>query len=123
MLYCLVAGSRNFYDYAFLKDTLDKLLANQKEVTIISGGAKGADSLAERYANEKGHDCIIFKADWKQYGRAAGIKRNEEIQQYIAQFGNRCCIAFWDGQSKGTKSNFKLAKKYNNELYIVKFNK
>lgn len=121
MFYCLVVGSRNFDNYDLLETMLDNLLIDQHDIAIVSGGAKGADSLAERYALEKDCTCIVFKANWKQYGRSAGIKRNEEMQQYIAQFENRCCIAFWDGQSKGTQSNFKLAEKYGNRLHIVRW--
>lgn len=119
MFYCLVVGSRGFDDYDLLEKTLDKLLVNQSAVTIVSGGAKGADTLAEEYAAEKGYECIVFKADWKQQGRAAGIIRNEQMHKYIAQYDKRGCVAFWDGQSRGTQSNFNLAKKYNNPLRII----
>lgn len=121
MFYCLVVGSRTFNDFIILRNTLDRLLVNQGSVTIVSGGAKGADTMAERYASSKGYECIIFPADWKQYGRAAGIIRNEQMHKFIAQYKNKGCVAFWDGQSKGTQSNFKLAQKYNNPLRIIKF--
>ena len=106
-----------------MKKILDKLLYNQKEVTIVSGGARGADSLAEKYAVDNGYPCVVFKADWRQYGKSAGIVRNEEMHRFIAQYKKRGCVAFWDGQSKGTYSNFDLAKKYNNPLRIVKISK
>lgn len=121
MFYCLVVGSREFTNYKQMEINLDKFLSNQKEVTIVSGGAKGADALAEKYAAKRGYECIVFKADWKQYGKAAGIIRNEQMHKFIAQFEKRGCVAFWDGQSKGTYSNFNLAKKYNNPLRIVEF--
>lgn len=123
MFYCLVVGSREFADYDKLEDALDKLLRNQKEVTIISGGARGADALAEKYAADRGYSCMVFKADWKQYGKAAGIIRNEQMHKFIAQHEKRGCVAFWDGRSKGTYSNFDLANKYNNPLRIVRFEK
>ena len=120
MFYCLVVGSRSFIDYELLVRTLDKLLINQKEVTIISGGAKGTDTLAEQYAVSKGYDCIVFNADWSRYGKSAGIIRNQQMHNYIAQYKNRGCVAFWDGQSKGTYSNFELARKYDNPLRIIR---
>lgn len=119
--YCLVVGSRTFDDYDILKNEMDAYLADTKDVVIVSGGAKGADSLAERYAKEKGYSVEVFKADWKRYGRAAGPIRNEEMQKFISQFSDRVCIAFWDGKSKGTQSNFNLARRYKNPLKIVKF--
>lgn len=119
--YCLVVGSRTFDDFDRLESELDAALEGTANVVIVSGGAKGADSLAEKYADKKGYEKAVFKANWKQYGRAAGPKRNEEMQQFISQFDDRLCVAFWDGKSKGTASNFTLAKKYNNPLKIVKF--
>lgn len=47
MFYCLVIGSRGFDNYPLLKSELDKLLVNHHSVTIVSGCAKGADTLAE----------------------------------------------------------------------------
>jgi predicted Rossmann fold nucleotide-binding protein DprA/Smf involved in DNA uptake len=70
-----VVGSRTFNNYEFFKDKLDQLSVAK----IISGGARGADQLAERYAKEKGISFEIYSAKWKQYGRAAGPIRNEEI--------------------------------------------
>ncbi len=49
----IIAGSREFKDYDFLREKMDKLLINQKEVEIVSGGCRGADILGEKYANEK----------------------------------------------------------------------
>ena len=51
----IVAGSRTFNDYKLLTDKLDYFLQNQKDITIISGKAKGADSLGEDYAHQNFH--------------------------------------------------------------------
>ena len=48
----IIAGSRNFNDYEILKKKLNAILKNQKDVTIISGTANGADKMGEWYANE-----------------------------------------------------------------------
>ena len=123
MFYCLVVGSRSFDNYDLLESSLDKLLIKKKDIVIVSGGAKGADTLAEEYAANRGYECMVFKANWQQHGRAAGIFRNEEMHRYISQFEKRGCVAFWDGQSRGTYSNFELAKKYNNPLRIIRIDK
>ena len=57
-----VIGSRNFNDYELVKETLTRL----KITLLVSGGAKGADSLGERYANENNITTLIFKPDWKK---------------------------------------------------------
>ena len=122
----LIVGSRAFNDYNLLKNTIDNILAekNCKEnIEIVNGGAKGADSLAEQYAKEKGYALRIFPADWNQYGKSAGYKRNIEMHDYISRFDDRCCVAFWDGESKGTQHSFELAKIYANNLIIIEYNK
>jgi hypothetical protein len=119
--YCLVVGSRTFENYNLMKNKLDKLLVNQKNVVIVSGGARGADSLAEKYAKEKGYTLKIFKADWKKWGNYAGYERNNRMHEYIKDYEKRGCVAFWDGKSHGTKQNFDLCEKYNTPLRIIKF--
>lgn len=62
--YCLVVGSRTFDDYELMKKKLDHILKNYHRIVIVSGGARGADSLAERYAKEKGYPLKVFPAEW-----------------------------------------------------------
>lgn len=119
--FCLVVGSRSFQDYRLLSEKLDYLLKEQPEVVIVSGGANGADSLAERYAKEKNIPCIVFPAKWEELGNSAGYIRNAQMHEFISKVSNRGCVAFWDGKSKGTKHNFALAYKYNNPLRVVRF--
>jgi hypothetical protein len=77
--------------------------------TVVSGGAKGADTFAEIYARERGLDVIIFKADWNRHGRRAGFLRNHDIV-------NECdrLVAFWSdsrgGKSTGTQHSIRLAR-------------
>lgn len=121
--YLLIAGSRTFNDYELLKERCDFFLQNQKgTIHIVSGGAKGADTLAERYAKERGYELHVFPADWNTYGNSAGYIRNEEMHKFIAKASyKKGVVCFWDGQSKGTAHNFELSKKYNNPLRVVKF--
>jgi hypothetical protein len=77
-----IVGSRTFFDYKVLKNTLDDISTEHSlnYIEIISGGAKGADSLGEMYAKEKGIPTKIFPAEWKKYGKSAGFKRNVDIK-------------------------------------------
>jgi hypothetical protein len=105
----IIAGSRDFNDYNLLKNNCDVLLSLTKEnIEIVSGGARGADSLGERYAQENNLELKIFPADWS-IGKGAGFIRNKQMADY-----SDALIAFWDGKSKGTKMMIDLAKK--NEL-------
>lgn len=113
-----VVGSRTFNDYPYMKRLLDDLLRSYWvwKCTIVSGGALGADSLAIDYAKEEGHDWKVFPAKWRVngiYDRSAGYKRNVEIVDYSDMI-----VAFWDGQSKGTKHTIDLAMKQGKPTYI-----
>lgn len=121
--YMLVAGSRTYNNYQEMCQCLDLLLKNQvaqnRKIVIVSGGARGADELAERYADERGYEKHIMPANWEKYGKSAGYRRNEEMHLYISvPSGKRGCVCFWDMQSKGTRHNFKLAFAHNNPIRV-----
>lgn len=109
-----IVGSRDFDDY----ELVDKLCAHLVERcdinAIVSGGAKGADKLGERFARQYGLDMIVFKPDWQQFGKRAGYLRNVEIIE-----ASNIVIAFWDGMSKGTKHSIDIATKANKLLIVV----
>ena len=93
--YLLIAGSRSFEDYSLLKEITDYTLRNRNEnIVIISGGARGADTLAKQYAYEKQYEYLEFKADWNAFGKSAGYIRNEEMHKFISQFENRGALYF-----------------------------
>lgn len=123
MFYVLIVGSRSFDDFNLLVAKCDKLLANHQEVTVVSGGARGADALAKRYAHLRNFGYVEFRADWERIGKSAGYRRNEQMHAFISQFEHRGVIAFWDGGSKGTAHNFGLCERFNNPLRLVRFTK
>ena len=107
-----IIGSRSFFDYTML----EKILNKEKIDILVSGGAKGADSLGEQYAKNNNIPTLIFKPDWKKFGRAAGFIRNKDIIDNSDKV-----IAFWDGKSKGTLNSINLAKKQNKKVIIYEF--
>ena len=120
--YLLIAGSRDFNDYKRLESICNLLLRNVKcDIVIVSGGARGADTLAEHYAFTNGFELKVFKAKWDKYGKSAGYRRNEEMQEFIAKKNRKGIICFWDGSSKGTRHNFELARKLQNPLRIYNY--
>lgn len=121
--FCLVVGSRSIDDYEFVKTKLDHLLSNHKNIAIVSGGARGVDACAKKYAMEKHCFYKEFPADWERFGKSAGFVRNAEMHKYLSKQKFKGCVAFWDGESVGTKSNFELAKKYGNEIKVVRKDK
>lgn len=105
----IIAGSRDFSDYDLLKTKLDyflsKKVADGYKIVIVSGAAKGADKLGERYAKERGYYIDSYPADWDRYGKRAGYLRNVEMANAADAL-----IAFWDGVSKGTKHMIDIAE-------------
>ena len=98
-----VIGTRTFDNYQALCETLGNLANTPTE--IISGGATGADALAERYAKDNHLPLVIFRANWEKHGKAAGPVRNKIIIENCDQL-----VAFWDGESKGTNHTIKIAR-------------
>jgi len=107
MFKVIVAGGRYFNDYELLKNKLDYILQNKlPNVEIVSGTAKGADTLGERYAKENNLGIHRKPADWDTFGKSAGYRRNAEMADY-----SDGCVCFWDGKSRGTKHMIDLAKR------------
>ncbi len=105
-----VVGSRSFANYEFLKEILDEhffLPIGDVLVKIISGGARGADALARQYSEERDLELIEFLPEWDKYsGKSAAIVRNQKIVDH-----SDIIVAFWDGESRGTRHTLRLAKK------------
>ena len=113
----IIAGGREFNDYELLKDKVDYFLSKYNEtIEIVSGKARGADSLGERYAKEHGYKIKEFPADWDTHKKAAGYIRNQEMANYATH-----CICFWDGESKGTEHMINIAKKEKLSLRVIRY--
>jgi len=107
-----IVGSRTFTDYEFMKQILDA--HKDKIALIISGGADGADTLAQRYAKENAIPIHIYYPDWKNYGKRAGFRRNVIIANLAEKM-----IAFWDGKSKGTKHSIDKMKQLGKPIVVI----
>ena len=112
----IVAGGRDFNDYELLRSKLDYYLSNLDDISIVSGGARGADRLGENYAIEKGLKLVMFPADWINEGKQAGYLRNERMAEYATHL-----IAFWDGKSRGTLDMINKAKQKGLKIRIIKY--
>ena len=107
----IIAGSRDFENYEVVNEVVKTKAAavikaiKEKEpeakIEIVSGGARGVDSLGERFAREYGYKLWRFPADWNAYGRAAGPIRNRQMLEFAME-RKPVLIAFWNGVSRGT---------------------
>lgn len=119
MFRVIIAGGRDFQDYPMLRQTMDSLLSNiQDDIVVVCGKARGADTLGERYAQERGYTVHTFFADWEKWGKAAGFIRNEEMANNADAL-----VAFWDGESRGTKHMIELAKRYQLKVRVKLYRK
>jgi hypothetical protein len=102
----VIAGSRTFDDYLLLRKKMDHFTRELKSPPIIvTGGAKGADTLGVRWAMERGFYTMTYYPDWEKFGRKAGFLRN----QTMAENAN-ALVAFWDMKSRGTAHMINLAR-------------
>ena len=80
---------------------------------IVSGGAKGIDTCAREYAHQAGLKLTEFLPDYQRYGRSAPLRRNLEIIRYADEV-----IAFWDGQSHGTRFVIEECRKLGKKVTV-----
>ena len=117
-MHIIIAGCRDFNDYSVVEKEVMNYIGKcigKIEIEIISGGASGVDALGERFAKEHNLPLKVVPADWKTYGRSAGPRRNEKMARMAGTL-----IAFWDGQSRGTKNMIETAQKLGLRVKIVK---
>lgn len=76
----LVCGGRDFDDFGLMRDVLTEFEGGHAGITtLIHGGARGADALAEAWATMRRIPCAAFPADWSRHGKAAGPIRNQQM--------------------------------------------
>lgn len=110
-----VVGSRTYNNYALVEKTIDAILEKRgwKDVIIVSGGARGVDTLAELYAIRRNHPMKVYPADWS-IGEQAGYLRNKTIVE-----NSDFVIAFHLGNSKGTQHTIDIAKNMGVEVIEI----
>lgn len=114
-----IVGSRSILDEKLVVDFILECHEFDTEYDkIISGGAKGVDTIAENFAKKYNIKTIIYKPEWDKYGKRAGFIRNSDII-------NACdkCICIWDGISKGTEHDIELCKQMSKPCYIYNLKK
>lgn len=122
----IIAGGRDFAvnpaekeDNTLLYSTMDKLLRNKRRshrIVIICGMAKGADLAGARYAKDRDYHIRYFPAEWEKYGKKAGVLRNAEMAQNADAL-----VAFWDGESPGTRNMIETAKKHSLQVRVIRY--
>ena len=104
----LIAGSRDITDFDLSKHIPDGV------DLIITGGARGIDTLAEKYADEHNIEKLIFRPEYNKYGKAAPLKRNEEMVNMADEI-----LVVWNGASRGSRHTIKYAQKMQKKITIL----
>lgn len=108
----IIAGGRDFNDLQKMKENVP-----WHQITeLVCGEARGADTLGKKYLLENNFNIPIksFIPDWDKDGKAAGHIRNRQMGDYADAL-----IAFWDGESKGTKGMIDYMKKLGKPVKVV----
>lgn len=118
----IIAGSRSFNNYRLLRSKLDEIIAGiNDEIEIVSGNARGADRLGERYASEHNISVALFPADWSVFGKPAGIIRNQIMVNHVSK-GKALVVVFWDGESRGALDMIQRARRAGIETKVIRTN-
>lgn len=135
----IIAGGRDFNNYTLLEQETQRFILDCLEkqpslprVQIISGTAKGADKLGEKFAKKWKFNIIEVPANWEdleatpckiatrkdgtKYNLLAGLSRNEEMAKIATH-----CIVFWDQKSSGSRNMIENAKKYDLILKVISY--
>jgi len=109
-----IFGSRSLDDKEQIFKELDAIYSGKLPDEVISGGAKGIDTIARLWAEKRGIKFTEFPADWQQFGKPAGMIRNKRMAEYATNF-----VGFWDGQSVGTKGMMDIIRRTGKEWLTV----
>lgn len=115
----IIAGSRDFNDYALMLDrvqALEELKLIHQETVLLCGMARGADLMGLRIWKNAKLNYREMPAEWELLGKRAGFARNEAMGAMAD-----LALCFWDGVSKGTEHMIKTMERLNKPVYVVRF--
>jgi hypothetical protein len=108
----VIVGSRKWARPKPIQDYIRKL---SPDTIVLSGGAPGVDTMAVEFARKSGRPVWVTPAQWEKFGRGAGYRRNIEMIDHAHEV-----VAFWDGQSPGTKHSIEYATLKNKLKAIIR---
>jgi len=112
----IIAGSRDGVRFQDVEKAME--ICGWVPTEVVSGKARGVDTMGERWSYERQIPIIDFPADWDEHGKSAGYIRNTEMGDYA-----EALVAIWDGGSRGTMHMINIAKKKGLTVYVHDLNK
>lgn len=107
----IIAGSRTITDFETVAEAIKA--SAFPIVEVVSGAARGVDTLGEEWAEVHKIPIKRFPANWNTHGKKAGPLRNIEMAEYADAL-----IAIWDGESRGTKHMIDEATKHGLQVFV-----
>jgi YspA, cpYpsA-related SLOG family len=107
----IVAGSRDITDTGLVHQAITE--SGFAFTELVSGGAGGVDYCGESLAALHGMPVKVFPADWRVYGRRAGMMRNRQMAHYADAL-----VAVWDGESPGTYGMIEEMRRLGKPVYV-----
>ena len=91
----IIAGPRDYHDYISVLMAMH--LCGFQVTEVVSGRARGVDTMGERWADEHGIPIKPFLAEWDKFGKSAGMRRNGQMANYAD-----AAVVLWDGYGRGS---------------------
>lgn len=107
----LICGSRDINDPTLVSKAITE--SGMIPTHIISGGARGVDTMARNYASSVGIEFTEYLAEWDRLGKRAGFIRNVTMVEAAD-----AVIAIWDGKSRGTKHSIDFARGSGKPVFV-----
>lgn len=107
----IIAGSRDCVVPLYLHNAIAK--CGWVPSVVLCGCARGVDQLGYEWAIDHDIPVELWKAEWDNYGKAAGMIRNKQMAENA-----QALIAIWDGYSKGTANMIDIAKRMKLKVYV-----
>jgi hypothetical protein len=111
----IISGSRNGILYMDVVEAMENCGWTPTEV--VSGAARGVDTLGDLWAKRTNIKIKQFIPDWKTHKKAGGILRNEDMGNYADAL-----VCVWDGQSRGSKHMIDYATGKGLKVYVHRVN-
>ncbi len=111
----IVAGGREIGNVPLIRREINQAWRDIGPFEVVSGTARGVDSIAADLAKQAGITVHEYPADWDRFGKSAGYRRNEQMASVATHL-----LAFWDGESKGTGHMIDIAGNVGVPARIIK---
>lgn len=110
----IIAGSRSITDYSLVEKAVKD--SGFRIDVVISGGARGVDSMGEEWASKNGKTVQRFIPDWERHGKSAGFIRNDLMVRNADAL-----VAVFDGVSRGTSHTISMARKKGIPVHVLEY--